>query len=93
MHICTGITGLSGPTISYSVICATISYLYHTATQHYTHFYLQDIYLDRLTRQIASLEEQLSLYDAQYSAQSQETKAVKENLTEADMELEVYTCT
>ena len=51
---------------------------------------LQDIYLDRLTRQIASLEEQLSLYDAQYTAQSQETKAVKENLTEADMELEVH---
>ena len=50
---------------------------------------LQDLYLDRLTSQIASLEEQLALYDAQYSAQCQETKAVKENLTEASLELEV----
>lgn len=49
----------------------------------------QDLYLDRLTSQIASLEEQIALYDAQYSAQCQETKAVKENLTEASLELEV----
>lgn len=49
----------------------------------------QDLYLDKLTSQIASLEEQLALYDAQYSAQSQETKAVKESVTEASMELEV----
>jgi len=34
-------------------------------------------------------EEQIALYDAQYSAQAQETKAVKESLTEATMELEV----
>ena len=55
--------------------------------------YSQDLYLDRLTSQIVSLEEQLSLYDAQYSAQCQETKTVKESLTEANMELEVHTCT
>ena len=50
---------------------------------------MQDLYLDRLTSQISNLEEQLALSDAQYSAQCQETKAVKENLTEANMELEV----
>ena len=50
---------------------------------------MQDLYLDRLTSQIASLEEQLALYDAQYSAQSQETRAVKNSLTEASLELEV----
>ena len=49
----------------------------------------QDLYLDRLTSQIASLEEQIALYDAQHNAQCQETKAVKENLTEASLELEV----
>ena len=49
----------------------------------------QDLYLDRLTSQIASLDEQIALYDAQHSAQYHETKAVKENLTEASLELEV----
>ncbi|CAI8056769.1 Coiled-coil domain-containing protein 40 [Geodia barretti] len=48
----------------------------------------QDLYLDRLTSQIASLDEQIALYDAQHSAQCHETKAVKENLTEASLELE-----
>ena len=38
---------------------------------------------------MAGHEEQIALYDAQYSAQAQETKAVKESLTEATMELEV----
>ena len=49
----------------------------------------QDLYLDKLTSQIAGLEEEIALHDAQYSAQCQETKAVKENLTEASLELEV----
>ncbi len=37
-----------------------------------------------------SLEEQLALYDAQCRAQSQETRAIKEALSEAVMELEVW---
>ena len=51
---------------------------------------LQDLYLDRLSSQISSLQEQLALYEAQYSAQCQETRAVKESLTEACLELEVH---
>ena len=58
----------------------------------------QDLYLERLTQQSHELEEQLALYDAQASAQLQETRAVKEALTDASMELEVgggglHTCT
>lgn len=34
-------------------------------------------------------EEQLALYDAQCSAQAQETKAIKEAVSEASMEFEV----
>ena len=49
----------------------------------------QDLYLERLTQQSHELEEQLALYDAQASAQLQETRAVKEALTDASMELEV----
>ena len=54
---------------------------------------MQDLYLDKLTRQIATLEEGISLFNAQYAAQSQETKAVKESLAEASMELEVHVAT
>ena len=50
---------------------------------------LQDLYLDHLTSRTHSLDEQLALYDAQCSGQAQETKAIKEALTEATMELEV----
>ena len=49
----------------------------------------QDLCLDRLTFQVHDLEEQLALSDMQCSAQSKETKAVKEALTDATMELEV----
>ena len=35
------------------------------------------------------MDEQTALYGAQHKAQVQETKAVKEALTEASMELEV----
>ncbi len=50
---------------------------------------LQDLYLDHLTSRTHGLEEQLALYDAQCSAQTQETRAIKEALSEATMELEV----
>ena len=45
--------------------------------------------MDRLTSRIHDLEEQIGLYEMQYKAQVQETKAVKEALAEASMELEV----
>ena len=49
----------------------------------------QDLYLDCLTFQVHDLEEQLALSDVQCSAQAQETKAMKESLTDATMEVEV----
>lgn len=45
--------------------------------------------MDRLTSQIAGLEEKLALFDAQHSVQCQETKTVHENLMEAGLELDV----
>ena len=44
--------------------------------------------MDRLTSRIHDLEEQIAIFDIQHKAQAQETKAVKEVLTEASMELE-----
>ena len=41
------------------------------------------------TFQVHDLEEQLALSDVQCSAQAQETKAMKESLTDATMEVEV----
>ena len=80
-HMYMYMPGIAGPIIR-------VNFFMHMICTQYDH--LQDLYLDRLTSQIASLEEQLALNDAQYSAQTQETKAVKENLTEANMELEVH---
>lgn len=45
--------------------------------------------MDRLTSQVHSLDEQIALHDALCGAQAQETKALKEALSEASMELEV----
>ena len=45
--------------------------------------------MDRLTNTIHKHEEQLALYDAQCSAQALETKAIREAVNEASMELEV----
>ena len=49
----------------------------------------QDMYVDRLTEEVQRAEEQVALYKAQCSTQSQDTQAVKEALSEAAMELEV----
>ena len=46
--------------------------------------------MDLLTNQVHQLEEQMALTDAQCHAQSQDTKAMKESLAEASMELEVH---
>ena len=47
--------------------------------------------MNRLTEEVQRLEEDVALYGAQRAAQEQETKAVKEALSEAVMELEVGT--
>jgi len=45
--------------------------------------------VDHLTSTIYKHEEQVAMYEAQYAAQARETKAVREAVTEATMELEV----
>ena len=50
------------------------------------------MYLNWLTERILRLEDDVRLYSAQCGAQAQETKAVKESLAEATMELEVLNC-
>ncbi len=50
---------------------------------------LQDLYVDRLTENVDKLREQISLYEAQFYAQGEETKAAKEALSEARLEIEV----
>ncbi len=47
------------------------------------------MYVEHLTSELNNLEEQLGLAQAQCSAQAQETKAIREILTDATMELEV----
>lgn len=49
----------------------------------------QDLYVDRLTEEGQRLEEDVGLYKVQCTAQSQETREVKEALREAAMELEM----
>ncbi len=61
--------------------------------QFTTDFCVQDTYIEHLTSELHNLEEQLGLAQAQCSAQTQETKAIKEILTDATMELEVITPT
>ncbi|XP_030840683.1 coiled-coil domain-containing protein 40 [Strongylocentrotus purpuratus] len=48
----------------------------------------QDLYVDRLTETVDKLREQIALYEAQSSAQGEETKAAKEALSDARMEIE-----
>ena len=45
--------------------------------------------MDRLVEQVDKLREAIALYDAQLTAQSEETRAAKEALMEARMEIEV----
>jgi len=47
------------------------------------------MYLNWLTERILRLEDDVRLFSAQCVAQAQETKAVKESLAEATLELEV----
>ena len=48
----------------------------------------QDLYVDRLVERLDKLREEITMYEAQMTAQSQETKVTKEALTEAHMEIE-----
>ncbi|XP_059157116.1 coiled-coil domain-containing protein 40-like isoform X2 [Physella acuta] len=48
----------------------------------------QDLYVDRLVEGVDRLKEEIAMYEAQINAQSEETKAAKESLLEAYMEIE-----
>ena len=49
----------------------------------------QDLYVDRLIERVDKLKEEMAMYEAQIIAQSEETRAAKEALMEAHMEMEV----
>ncbi|XP_056102134.1 coiled-coil domain-containing protein 40 [Rhinichthys klamathensis goyatoka] len=53
--------------------------------------YQQDLYVERLTKHVEKLSEQISLYEVQIIAQTDQTKAAKEALSEAQLELDSVT--
>uniref|UniRef100_A0A3B4TDT8 Coiled-coil domain 40 molecular ruler complex subunit n=1 Tax=Seriola dumerili TaxID=41447 RepID=A0A3B4TDT8_SERDU len=48
----------------------------------------QDLYVERLTKDMEKLTQQMAMYEAQASAQAEETQAAKEAHSEAEMEME-----
>ncbi|XP_060084117.1 coiled-coil domain-containing protein 40-like [Ylistrum balloti] len=48
----------------------------------------QDLFVDRLVERVDKLKEEIAMYEAQITAQTEETLAAKEALTEAHMEIE-----
>ncbi|KAM9857686.1 coiled-coil domain-containing protein 40 [Aulostomus maculatus] len=48
----------------------------------------QDMYVERLTKDLERLTQQVAMYDAQIPAQAEETQTATEALTEAEMEME-----
>ncbi|XP_044044651.1 coiled-coil domain-containing protein 40 [Siniperca chuatsi] len=48
----------------------------------------QDLYVERLTKDMEKLTQQIAMYEAQASAQAEETQAAKQALSEAEMEME-----
>ncbi|XP_049428773.1 coiled-coil domain-containing protein 40 [Epinephelus fuscoguttatus] len=48
----------------------------------------QDLYVERLTKDMERLTQQIAMYEAQANAQAEETQAAKEALSEAEMEME-----
>ena len=48
----------------------------------------QDLFVDRLVDRVDKLREEIAMYEAQLSAQGEETKAAKDALLEAHMEIE-----
>ncbi|XP_056606298.1 coiled-coil domain-containing protein 40 [Triplophysa dalaica] len=57
-------------------------------TQAEEHKYQQDVYVERLTKQVEKLSGQIALFELQITAQSEETKAAKETYSEAQLELD-----
>ena len=49
----------------------------------------QDLLVDMLTQKVDHLREEINMYEAQCIAQSEETKAAQQNLSEALTEIEV----
>ncbi|XP_072882258.1 coiled-coil domain-containing protein 40 isoform X1 [Hemitrygon akajei] len=47
----------------------------------------QDMFVDRLVSQLDTLREQIAVYEAQYKAQAEETKAARNTVAEASMEI------
>ena len=45
--------------------------------------------MDKLTHEVHQVEEQIALLEAQWHAQAQDTKSIKEAVTAASMEMEV----
>uniref|UniRef100_A0A8D0H4H1 Coiled-coil domain 40 molecular ruler complex subunit n=1 Tax=Sphenodon punctatus TaxID=8508 RepID=A0A8D0H4H1_SPHPU len=48
----------------------------------------QDLHVDRLTRKVNELEEQIALYEAQYIAQAEDTKVTRQTVGEASAEIQ-----
>ncbi|XP_013912549.1 PREDICTED: coiled-coil domain-containing protein 40 [Thamnophis sirtalis] len=48
----------------------------------------QDLHVDRLTRRVDELEEQIALYDAQYMAQAEDTRITRQEVGEASIEIQ-----
>uniref|UniRef100_A0A8C6V5H0 Coiled-coil domain 40 molecular ruler complex subunit n=1 Tax=Naja naja TaxID=35670 RepID=A0A8C6V5H0_NAJNA len=48
----------------------------------------QDLHVDRLTRRVNELEEQIALYDAQYMAQAEDTRITRQEVGEASIEIQ-----
>ncbi|XP_070596284.1 coiled-coil domain-containing protein 40 [Erythrolamprus reginae] len=48
----------------------------------------QDLHVDRLTKRVNELEEQMALYDAQYMAQTEDTKITRQEVGEASVEIQ-----
>ncbi|XP_069386026.1 coiled-coil domain-containing protein 40-like isoform X2 [Paralichthys olivaceus] len=49
---------------------------------------MQDLYVDRLTKELERLTEQVAMYEAQTSAQAEESHAAKQAHSEVEMEME-----
>ncbi|XP_055762960.1 coiled-coil domain-containing protein 40 [Salvelinus fontinalis] len=61
---------------------------YSEKTQAEEQKHKQDLYVERLTKHMERLTEQIALYEVQTIAQSEETQAAKEALSEAQMEMD-----
>ncbi|XP_063152602.1 coiled-coil domain-containing protein 40 [Candoia aspera] len=48
----------------------------------------QDLHVDRLTRRVNELEEQIALYEAQYMAQGEDTRITRQEVGEASIEIQ-----